>query len=191
LFLIREQTDLIGAPCFKISKPLSGGRKLGVFNADIASLTEEFGMTVSRAENTRNHIDRVSLRLLLARIGAALYVGWGVLHLIAARGIYELASSIPGGPAHARLEQGGLDLGLFAVQAMAVAVLLNWRNDRIGYWLNIIVVGAVDLGYVVLVIVPGYVPASLVAFAGPIIYVIGAMFSTAGLLRRNLAISNQ
>ena len=74
---------------------------------------------------------------------------------------------------------------------MAVAILLNWRNDRIGYWLNLIVVGAVDLGYVVLVVVPGYVPASLIPFAGPIIYVIGAMFSTAGLLRRNLAISNQ
>ena len=148
-------------------------------------------MTVSRAESAQNQADRLSLHLFLARIGAALYVGWGVLHLIAARGIYELASSIPDGPAHARLEQSGLDLGLFAVQAMAVAVLLNWRNDRIGYWLNIIVVGAVDLGYVVLVIVPGYVPASLIAFAGPAIYVIGAMFSTAGLLRRNLAISNR
>lgn len=147
-------------------------------------------MTISRAESTRNQADRLSLHLLLARIGAALYVGWGVLHLIAARGVYEMASSIPDGSAHARLEQGGLNLGLFAVQAMAVAVLLNWRNDRIGYWLNIIVIAAVDLGYVVLVIVPGYVPESLIAFAGPIIYVIGAMFSTAGLLRRNLAMSN-
>jgi hypothetical protein len=191
LFSICEQTDLIGTSCFKVSNTLSGRWKLGVFNTDIASPTEEFGMTVSRAENTRNHADRVSLHLLLARIGAALYVGWGVLHLIAARGIYELASSIPDGLARARLEQSGLDLGLFAVQAMAVAVLLNWRNDRIGYWLNIIVVGAVDLGYVALVIVPGYVPASLIAFAGPVIYVIGAMFSTAGLLRRNLTISNR
>jgi hypothetical protein len=183
LFSICEQTDLSGASCFKISNTLSGGRKL--------SSTEEFGMTVSRAESTRNHADRVSLDLLLARIGAALYVGWGALHLIAARGIYELASSIPDGLVRARLEQGGLDLGLFAVQAMGVAVLLNWRNDRIGYWLNITVVAAVDLGYVVLVIVPGHVPASLIAFAGPLIYVIGAMFSTAGLQRRNLAISNQ
>jgi hypothetical protein len=191
LFSICEQTDLIGTSCFKVSNTLSGRWKLGVFNTDIASSTEEFGMTVSRAESTQNQADRLSLHLLLARIGAALYVGWGVLHLIAARGIYELASSIPDGLARARLEQSGLDLGLFAVQAMAVAVLLNWRNDRIGYWLNIIVVGAVDLGYVVLVIVPGYVPASLIAFAGPVIYVIGAMFSTAGLLRRNLTISNR
>jgi hypothetical protein len=191
LFSICEQTDLIGTSCFKVSNTLSGRWKLGVFNTDIASSTEEFGMTVSRAESTQNQADRLSLHLLLARIGAALYVGWGVLHLIAARGIYELASSIPDGLARARLEQSGLDLGLFAVQAMAVAILLNWRNDRIGYWLNIIVVGAVDLGYVALVIVPGYVPASLIAFAGPVIYVIGAMFSTAGLLRRNLTISNR
>ncbi len=127
--------------------------------------------------------------MLLARVGAALYVGWGVLHLIAARGIYELASSIPDGLAQgpARGAQGGLDLGLFAVQAIVVAVLLNWHNDRIGYWLNITVVGAVDLGYVVLVIAPGY--ASRTRSSSPralIIYVIGAMFSTAGLLRSNL-----
>jgi hypothetical protein len=32
-----------------------------------------------------------------------------------------------------------------------------------------------------LLIVPGYFPASFVALAGPIVYVIGAMFSTAGL----------
>jgi hypothetical protein len=113
-----------------------------------------------------------------------------VLHLIAARGICELASSIPDGPAHARLEQGGLNLGLFAVQTMAVAVLLNWHNNRIGFWLNIIVIGAVDIGYVMLLIVPGYFPTSFVALAGPIVYVIGAMFSTAGLLRRDLAVSS-
>jgi hypothetical protein len=96
-----------------------------------------------------------------------LYVGWGVMHLIAARGIYEFASSIPDGLVHARLEQGGLDLALFAVQAMGVAVLLNWRNDRIGYWLNIIVVGAVDLGYIVLVDRAGSRPRIAHCFRGP------------------------
>ena len=138
-------------------------------------------MAVSPTEITRSQADHLALQLVSARIGAAFYVVWGVLHLIAARGICELASSIPDGPAHARLEQGGLNLGLFAVQTMAVAVLLNWRNNRIGFWLNIIVIGAVDTGYVMLLIVPGYFPASFVALAGPIVYVIGAMFSTAGL----------
>jgi hypothetical protein len=41
-----------------------------------------------------------------------------------------------------------------------------------------------------LLIVPGYFPASFVALAGPIVYAIGAMFSTAGLLRRDLAVSS-
>ena len=105
-------------------------------------------MAVSPTEITRSQADYLALQLVSARIGAAFYVVWGVLHLIAARGICELASSIPDGPAHARLEQGGLNLGLFAVQTMAVAVLLNWHNNRIGFWLNIIVIGAVDIGYV-------------------------------------------
>jgi hypothetical protein len=147
-------------------------------------------MAVSPTQITRSQADYLALQLVSARIGAAFYVVWGVLHLIAARGICELASSIPDGPAHARLEQGGLNLGLFAVQTMAVAVLLNWHNNRIGFWLNIIVIGAVDIGYVMLLIVPGYFPASFVALAGPIVYVIGAMFSTAGLLRRDLAVSS-
>jgi len=63
-------------------------------------------------------------------------------------------------------------------------------TDRIGFSLNIIVIGAVDTGYVMLLIVPGYLPASFVALAGPIVYVIGAMFSTAGLLRRDLGVSS-
>jgi len=103
-------------------------------------------MAVSPTEITRSQADYLALQLVSARIGAAFYVVWGVLHLIAARGICELASSIPDGPAHARLEQGGLNLGLFAVQTMAVAVLLNWHNNRIGFWLNIIVIGADDIG---------------------------------------------
>src|SRR5258707_1080342 len=134
--------------------------------------------------------ERSASKVPPARIGAVLYVVWGLLHLMAARGLHNLAPAIPEGLARGRVEQAAWNLAVFALQAMVVAVLLNWRNDRIGYWLNIIVVGIVDLGYFVLVIVPGYVPASLIAFAGPIIYVIGAMFSTAGLLRRNLAISN-
>jgi hypothetical protein len=61
------------------------------------------------------------------------------------------------------------------------------RNNRIGYWLNIVIVDVVDPGYVLLVIVPGYAPASPAALAGPITYLIAATFSTAGLLRRDLA----
>jgi hypothetical protein len=83
-------------------------------------------MAVSPTEITRSQADHLAPQLVSARIGAAFYVVWGVLHLIAARGICEFASSIPDGPAHARLEQGGLNLGLFAVQTM-------WQCRAIGF----------------------------------------------------------
>jgi hypothetical protein len=52
-------------------------------------------MAVSPTEITRSQADYLALQLVSARIGAAFYLVWGVLHLIAARGICELASSIP------------------------------------------------------------------------------------------------
>ena len=51
-------------------------------------------MAVSPTEITRSQADYLALQLVSARIGAAFYLVW-VLHLIAARGICELASSIP------------------------------------------------------------------------------------------------
>ena len=119
-----------------------------------------------------------------ARIGAFLYVIWGALHLLAAFGIYKLALTLPDGLARGRLVQGAFDLGVFALQAIAVAVILNWRNNHTGYWFNAVVVGIVDLAFIVLLIVPGYVAASLAAFAGPAIYVIATIFSTVGVLRK-------
>jgi hypothetical protein len=80
-----------------------------------------------------------------------------------------------------RLEQAAWNLAVFALLAMVLGVTLNWRNDKLGYWINLIVVAVVDLGFVILVIVPGYVSASAASLAGPIIYVIAAIFSTVGL----------
>lgn len=125
-----------------------------------------------------------------ARIGASLYVIWGLLHLLAAIGIYHLALTLPDGLACGRLAQGAVDLGVFALQAMAIAVMLNWRNNQIGYWLNAVVVGVVDLAFIILLIVPGHVPASLATFAGPVIYAIATIFSTVGILSKGTVRAN-
>jgi hypothetical protein len=73
------------------------------------------------------------------------------------------------------------NLAVIALLAIVLAVTLNWRNDRIGYWINVIMVGVVDLGFLILIVMPGYIPASLAALAGPIVYVFAAIFSTIGL----------
>src|SRR3546814_8661336 len=70
-----------------------------------------------------------------ARIGAIFYILWGVFHLMAAKAVFGLAD-LANGMTRARLQQDAFYLLAFAVAGMAIAVLLNWRNDRCGYWLN-------------------------------------------------------
>jgi hypothetical protein len=124
---------------------------------------------------------------IAAKIGAALYVVWGALHLVAAWGIHSLAASLPPGIAYARMEQASWNLAVFALLAMALGICLNWRNDKAGYWINLIVVAVVDLGFVLLVVVSGYVPVSVGALAGPVVYIVAAIFSTIGRLSPDAA----
>src|SRR5579864_5904556 len=39
-----------------------------------------------------------------------------------------------------------------------VLARLNWRNNRLGFWSNAIVVGVGDIPFILFVLVPGYVP---------------------------------
>jgi hypothetical protein len=119
---------------------------------------------------------------IAAKIGGALYVVWGALHLVAAWGIHVLAVSLPPGISYGRMEQASWNLAVFALLAMALGVSLNWRNDKAGYWINLVTVAVVDLGFVLLIVIPGYVPVSVAALAGPIVYVVAAIFSTIGRL---------
>ena len=48
-----------------------------------------------------------------------------------------------------------LTIALFAI---VVALWCNWRNDRLGYWLNLAVVSWADIVWVLVVVLPGYVP---------------------------------
>jgi len=85
------------------------------------------------------------------------------------------------------MEQASWNLAVFALFAIALGVSLNWRNDKAGYWINLVVVAVVDLGFVLLIVVPGYVPVSVGSFAGPIVYVVAAIFSTVGRLSPDAA----
>ena len=67
---------------------------------------------------------------------------------------------------------------------IVVAVWLNWNNSRLGYWLNLIVVTAADLGFIFYVLVPGYVPL-IPAGLGPLLWVLAIIFSTLGIMKSN------
>ncbi len=114
-----------------------------------------------------------------AKIGAVCYVVWGLLHINAARLVYALGQSVDPGMVQARLFQNAWHLLFFAIACIVIAIAYNWNNSRMGYWLNLIMLSVVDVGFIVLVLVPGYLP--LPAYIGPVFWVLAAVFTTIGL----------
>jgi hypothetical protein len=80
----------------------------------------------------------------LARIGAVLYVLWGLVHYNAAYGVYQFAQSTPLTIEYGRLEQLAFYLASFATAGIVLATL-NWRNSPLGFWCNAVIVGVGDI----------------------------------------------
>jgi hypothetical protein len=117
---------------------------------------------------------------MMHRIGAFFYGLWGLLHLAAALSGVQLAMSQSDGLVQGRLLQNAWNLGVFSLIAIGVAVFLNWRNSRTGYWANLIIVSAADIGFVLFVLVPGLIPL-WPGILGPVFWLLGLAFTTLGL----------
>lgn len=137
----------------------------------------------------------------LAQAGAVMYVLWGILHIVV--GAIPLISLLNQGPAamfsfynleidpaavdaqwqHAAnlVAEHAVELIAFGIMAIIVALALNWKNDPLGFWLNFIVLGLVDLAFVLGEMVPGTVPVGQ-TIIGPALYVLGVVLTGAGLL---------
>jgi hypothetical protein len=121
---------------------------------------------------------------MMQRIGAIMYVIWGLLHVNAAKMTWQLGSSLDAGLVQARVYQGAFNLLWIALVAIAIAVLLNWKNSRVGYWTNLTLVSLVDIGFIWLVLAPGYVPF-FPGILGPVFWILAIVFSTLGYRRRD------
>jgi hypothetical protein len=119
---------------------------------------------------------------VFAKLGSVTYVLWGLLHIEAARRVYMLGQSLDPGMIQGRIYQDAWSLLFFAVFAIVIAVYLNWRNSYLGYWLNLVVVSAADLGYIFFVLIPGYVPL-VPGGLGPLLWVMALIFSTLGIIK--------
>jgi hypothetical protein len=119
---------------------------------------------------------------IYARSGAVVYVIWGLLHIEAARKVYVLGQTLEPGMVQARIFQDAWSLLFFALFGIAVAITLNWKNSRAGYWLNLVVVSAADIGFIVTVLIPEYLPI-IPGAVGPILWVIAIALSTMGIMR--------
>lgn len=138
------------------------------------------------------------------KIGAVFYILWGLLHIVGAGGmLYTLNTE--GGVAALAMLGSALPQAVFPEQvdpvtsalyafhswnllwmgalSLVVAIKLNWRNSRVGYWVNLVIVSAADLGLIATLIVPGYM-AVTDGLAGPLLWIGALLFSTIGLLRQ-------
>jgi hypothetical protein len=116
-----------------------------------------------------------------SRIGAVSYLIWAVIHLQAATKVYALASGLPMGMVQGRIHQAAWNLGAMAVSALIIAPTMNWRNSKAGYWLNLAIISVTDIGFIVFILVPGYMPLNP-GVAGPVFWIIGSIFTTIAYL---------
>ena len=122
--------------------------------------------------------------MILARIGAVLYILWGILHIVAAYKVFALGQTLEQGMVQGRLYQDAWNLLFFALFGIVVAALYNWKNNKTGYWLNFVVISVGDIGFILTILLPGYLPL-LPGALGPILWLLALTFSTIAILRVN------
>jgi hypothetical protein len=112
------------------------------------------------------------------RIGAGFYVLWGIFHLVAANSVYVLAEQSTG-MVRGRLMQDASYLAFFAISGILIAVVLNWRNDKQGYWMNGSLLAVADIPFILFVLVPGLIPW-WPGLAGPLLWLAALIFTSVG-----------
>ncbi|MEP3889498.1 MAG: hypothetical protein ABJN69_03465 [Hellea sp.] len=115
--------------------------------------------------------------MFYARAAAIVYVLWGLLHINSALIVYKMGQNLEYGMVQGRVFQDAWNLMFFALFGIIVAIFLNWKNSKVGYWGNLIVVSAGDIGFIVTMILPGYVPW-IPGGLGPLLWVSAAILST-------------
>ena len=113
-----------------------------------------------------------------ARIGAGFYVLWGIFHLVAANSVYVLAEQSTG-MVQGRLLQDAFYLVFFAISGILIAVILNWRNDKQGYWMNGTLLAFADIPFILFVLLPGLIPW-WPGLAGPLLWLAASIFTSVG-----------
>ena len=81
-----------------------------------------------------------------------------------------------------RIFQDAWNLLFFALFGIAVAIKYNWFNSKLGYWLNLVVVSVGDIGFIIFLLIPGYIPL-IPGVLGPLLWLLALAFSTAAIYR--------
>lgn len=145
------------------------------------------------------------MKSYLYKTGAIFYALWGILHIVGAgalllelrsNGVTSMLAAIGSATPPSEVPQltSGLVGAVLAYYAwnllwigafvLVVAAWLNWKNSPTGYWLNLTVVSAVDLGLIVLLLIPDYMAWSD-GMMGILLWLPALFLSTVGLWMRN------
>jgi len=81
--------------------------------------------------------------------------------------------------AQGRIFQDAWNLAFLGLFAIVIAFTLNWKNDAVGYWLNLAVVSVTDIGFLLFIVGPGLIPL-FPGIAGPVVWILALTFSTVG-----------
>jgi hypothetical protein len=117
---------------------------------------------------------------MMYQTGAILYILWGLLHLFAAFQVFKLGASLEKGMVKDRIYQNALNLACFAIIVIVIAVVYNWENSPMGYWLNLVLASITDIGFIIYILVPGYLPLRP-GIPGPALWILAIIFSTLGI----------
>lgn len=118
----------------------------------------------------------------VSKIAAALYVAWGVFHVYVSWQILTLALH-ERGIAQGRLLQLAAYMLTISLFAIIIAIWRVSKNDPLGFWLNLAVVGWADAIWVLVVVLPGYVPL-VRGLLPPAVFVLAAILSAVAYRRR-------
>ena len=97
-------------------------------------------------------------KVVAHKIGAVPYLLWGVLHINAAIATCQLGATLEPCLVQGRVYQDAWNLVFFAIAVSLVAIILNWRNSRLGFWLNLGIASVTDMGFIIHILVPDYLP---------------------------------
>jgi hypothetical protein len=122
----------------------------------------------------------------MTALGSVCYLIWAALHLQAGYGVVELGRTIPASMIQGRLYQDAWTLFTAATVVAVVSLIVLARDWSPGYWVNLGVAGITDIGFIALVLVPGYAPL-WPGLQGPLAWILGLIFSTIGFLLRRRA----
>jgi hypothetical protein len=118
----------------------------------------------------------------LSIVGAACYAAWGCLHLMAGYNVYLVGVPLEPSMVKGRVFQDAWNLFFFGATAISVALILNIRNSKWGYWINLWVTSLADTGLIFFVLIPGYW-SWWPGLAGPILWGFGFTFTTLAYVR--------